>query len=637
MCGFVGMLNGDQQKPADVSVTDSLAHLLRHRGPDDAGSYSDGPYAVSHRRLNIIDLTVNGRQPMQNAAGTISIAYNGEVYNFRELNQKYGLSRRFSFRSRTDTEVLLYLYELLGIDFVNELNGMFALAIWDRTKRSLYLIRDRFGIKPLFYTLVGDSIWFASEIKALLSLPGLERKPSLEALYHYFSFDYIPGEITAFEGIREVPVRSWLEIRSDGGLRVKTKQYWRPEYGRETPADIDGLIAEVRGLLMAAVNSQLISDVPVGVMLSGGLDSSTLTVLMSKLRGDSSFHTFSIGFDERSFDESAAARLVAERVGTIHHHVQIKPPMIVEHLEKQADFIDEPYADGSAIPTYLLSREAKNHVTVLLSGEGGDEVFSGYDTHRAFKARKIYRRTPALARKLLQKLTRGLPVSHEKLSLDFKLKRFVEGAEYDLPLSHFKWREVFSVKEKEQLFVDGAELQKRFDPSHLLFSEHFRQDPGEDELNTLLGIDCAFHLPDDLMIKNDRMTMAHSLEARVPFTDLPLFERMARLSGTLKLRRFTLKYLLKQVMKEDLPEEILKKKKIGLEIPYSSWFCNELKEVLLDSLSETRLREIPFLNSRFVQSVIAEHLAKKRDRGRELWGLLNFVIWYERRCKSRPL
>jgi asparagine synthase (glutamine-hydrolysing) len=301
---------------------------------------------------------------------------------------------------------------------------------------------------------------------------------------------------------------------------------------------------------------------------------------------------------------------------------------VADKLEAQAQFIDEPYADGSAIPTYLLAQEAKNHVTVLLSGEGGDEVFAGYDTHLAYKVRKIYRRNPAAVRRLLQKAALLFPVSHAKLSLDFKVKRFVQAAEFDVPVSHFKWREVFSESEKGRLFVEGAELAKRYGPSEDLFARQFAAIPGDDELNRLLGLDCAFHLPDDLMIKNDRMTMAHSLEARVPFTDLPLFEYLAGLSGRLKLHGFTLKFLLKKAMEPDLPREILRKKKVGLEIPYSKWFCSELKGLLLDHLSEAALRDIPFLNRRFIQEVVTEHLQKKRDRGRELWGLLNFAVWH---------
>lgn len=628
MCGFIGMLEGDQQKPAARRLTECLSACLKHRGPDDEGSFANGPYAVSHRRLKIIDLTERGRQPMQNASGTISIAYNGEVYNFRELKDQFNLGQKFPFKSRTDTEVLLYLYELLGIDFVDHLNGMFAIAIWDGRKKSLFLIRDRFGIKPLFYVLIQDSVWFASEIKALLGIPGMEKRPNLEALYHYFSFDYIPGEMTAFEGIKELRPGHWIEFRSGDALSFRTKKYWEPTYGEERPTDLRVATQDICRLLEEAVRSQLISDVPIGVMLSGGLDSSTMTVLMSRLRGDPHFHTFSIGFHEKSFDESGSAWLVAEKVGTIHHHVMVEPRLVAENIENPSRFIDEPYADGSAIPTYLLAREARNYVTVLLSGEGGDEVFAGYETYLAYKVRRLYQHTPPFARQALKRLSRILPVSHKKLSLDFRVKRFVEGAEHDVPTSHFKWREVLSGEEKEKLFEDGPMLRHRFGDSERFFGHHYASVSGQDELNRLLSIDCTFHLPDDLMIKNDRMTMAHSLEARVPFTDLHLFEYLAHLSGNAKVYRFTLKYLLKEAMRSFLPAEILRKKKIGLEMPYSEWFCHELRDLMLDYLSPATLRSIDFLRPKFVQELIAEHLTKKRDRGRELWGLLNFVVWY---------
>lgn len=624
MCGFTGTLNGNARSRADKELVEPLGKLLVHRGPDDFGSFSDGPYTVSHRRLRIIDLSVDGKQPMQNEDGTISIVHNGEVYNFRDLREKYALDKKFRFRSRTDTEVLLYLYELLGVDFVHELNGMFSIAIWDGRKRCLYLIRDRFGIKPLFYTVLKDSIWFSSEIKSLLRVPGFERRVCLEAMHHYFSFAYIPGTMTAFEGVEEVRPGSFMEIRSGSGIDIKKTRYWQPIYGDRIPDNIEQVVDEVRELLKKSVRYQLISDVPVGVMLSGGMDSSALTVLMSQIRGNSGFHTFSIGFDEKSFDETPYAESMARHIGTIHHPIKITPKSVINNIEKYLLYIDEPYADGSAIPTYLLSREAKKYVTVLLSGEGGDEVFAGYETHLAYFARKMYRRFPVIFRRSAGRLAGLMPVSHKKLSLDFKIKRFVQGVEDSVPVSHYKWREVFSEEEKEKLFEPGTE----YSPSSELFNRCFAHIDSSDELNKLLGIDCSYHLPDDLMIKNDRMTMAHSLEARVPFTDLELFEYMANLAGPFKLRGLELKYLLKQAMKPFLPKKILSKKKIGLEIPYSKWFCFELKELLSNNLSESFLKDIPFINTRYVQQVVSEHINKKLDRGRELWSLLNFAIWY---------
>jgi asparagine synthase (glutamine-hydrolysing) len=625
MCGLFGYVNGNCEKPADKNLTGSLIKLQQHRGPDDSDSYSDGNYAVSHVRLSIIDLSKNGRQPMQNAAGTITVAFNGEIYNFRELKAQYSLETEFNFKSKTDTEVILCLYEKLGIDFVKELNGMFAIAIWDSRIKQLLLLRDRFGIKPLFYTIVGDSLWFSSEIKSLLQIPGFEKKVCLRAIHHYFSYDYIPGSDTAFENIKEIRPGYLMQIKTGKTLDIQRKQYWKADYGQEKHFNHKEVVNDVRELLINSVRSQLIADVPLGVMLSGGMDSSTLTALVAHIRGNADFHTFSIGFDVPSFDESDYAQVVAKHIGTKHHSIKITPQTIKDNIEKYISFIDEPYADGSAIPTYMLSQEAKKYVTVLLSGEGGDEIFAGYTTHKAYLFNSRYKKLPKFVKWTANQLVDMLPVSHKKLSFDYKAKKFIRGTNYSIPHSHYMWREVFSESEKEKLFTTPMD----FSASHTLFVDFYNEIMCEDELNKLLYIDCSFHLPDDLMIKNDRMTMAHSLEARVPFTDNYLFEYMSKISGKAKINSNSSKYFLKKSMVDFLPNNIINKKKIGLEIPYSIWFCNELKDLMLSYLSSASLSTIPFINAHYVQKIIKEHMDHKKDNGRELWGLLNFVVWYK--------
>lgn len=629
MCGIFGYLNGDVQKRADNNLTSAGIQKQRHRGPDDFGSLSCGNYAVSHVRLSIIDLSKNGRQPMQNLSGKINIAFNGEVYNFLDLKKKYSLENKYCFQSNTDTEVILYLYELIGIDFVNELNGMFAIAIWDSRINQLILIRDRFGIKPLFYTVIDDAFWFSSEIKSLLDIPGFNKQVCMKAVYNYFSFDYIPGADTAFENIKEVKPGYLLQINSGKSLDINVKQYWKAKYGNAIPKNISGTINDVRELLIEAVRSQLISDVPVGVMLSGGMDSSTITALMAQIRGNSKFHTFSLGFDEPSFNESDYADIVAKHIGTDHHKIKITAGSIKDNLEKYISFIDEPYADGSAIPTYLLSQEAKKFVTVLLSGEGGDEVFGGYLTHKAYLFNKQYKRLPKPVRWLASELVNKLPVSYNKLSFDFKARKFIQGSGYSIPRSHYMWREVFSESEKKMLITSCYNLEMEEGPSYKIFTDFYNNIQGDDELNKILYLDCSFFLPDDLMIKNDRMTMAHSIEARVPFTDYKLFDYMSRLAGTSKIKPNYSKFFLKKAMLSYLPETIINKKKVGLEIPYSIWFCNELKDLLLDYLSPASLKNISFINSQYVQQIIQEHLSNKKDNGRELWGLLNFAVWHK--------
>jgi asparagine synthase (glutamine-hydrolysing) len=629
MCGIFGYLNGDHEKKADVNLTRTFIKKQNHRGPDDFGSYSCDNFAVSHNRLSIIDLSSNGRQPMQNAAGTITVAFNGEIYNFRELRSQYSLEDNFKFKSRTDTEVILYLYEMMGIDFVNKLNGMFAIALWDSRISQLLLIRDRFGIKPLFYTILNDSIWFSSEIKSLLCIPGFDRRICFKAIHNYFSFDYIPGEDTAFENIKEIRPGHLMKIKSGNSLDIAIKQYWTAEYGSTKPLNIKDTVNEIKELLINSVRSQLVSDVPVGVMLSGGMDSSTLTALMAHVRGNPDFHTFSVVFDEPSFNESKYATIVAKHVGTMHHDIKITPETITANLEKCLSIIDEPYADGSAIPTYMLSQEAKNYVSVLLSGEGGDEVFAGYSTHKAYLFNRLYRKLPKQIKWLASQCVDLLPVSHKKLSFDYKAKKFMQGTDFSIPQCHYMWREVFSEADKKDLFKVSWDMEREYGASYSLFVDFYNKIDCEDELNKLLYLDCSFHLPDDLMIKNDRMTMAHSVEARVPFTDYVLFDYMSKISGSSKMQLNNSKFFLKKAMMPFLPDTILHKKKIGLEIPYSIWFCKELKELMLSYLSRDSLLKTPFINADYVQQIIKEHLTYKKDNGRELWGLLNFVVWHE--------
>ncbi len=641
MCGFVGMVNGRKDGPAQLALVKRAAECLEHRGPDAWGTWCDGPFAACHHRLRVLDLSPEGDQPMSTRDGRYCLVHNGEIYNFRTLADEHGLTRHGSpLRTRTDTEVVLRLFQRLGPDAIPLLDGMFALAIWDRNRSRLYLARDPFGVKPLFYTQVAGAFWFASEIKALLKIPGFEPRLCLEAVHHYFSFDYIPGAWTAYEGILEVRPGHLLEVSVGERPSIRQTPYWRPTFGAETPHDLSGTVREVRNLLFSAVQRQLVSDVPVGVMLSGGMDSSSLAAIMGEHLRSSRFHTFSISFDDPSFDESPWARTMARHLGTHHHTIRVRPEHVKEHLVDCIAHIDEPYADGSALPTFLLAREAARHVTVLLSGEGGDEVFAGYDTHRAYLVRRAYRKLPRFARQAIGRATRLLPVSHRKLSFDFKARRFVMGAEAPVAVSHFLWRQVFSEEEKRELLELDFDPVARFGPSWRLFEEAYESFDTPDLLNRLLGVDCTYHLPDDLMVKNDRMTMAHGLEARVPFTDRALFLFVSHLSSQVKLRHGQGKWLLKQAMRDLLPQAVLTKKKVGLEMPYSSWFCGPLRDFLLDTLAPAALKQVPVLNHRVVRQVLDDHLSLRADRGRELWGILNFVLWYRscflKRSSSQP-
>jgi asparagine synthase (glutamine-hydrolysing) len=632
MCGFVGFFNPGSRrknKALEKTCTDMVAYL-RHRGPDASGLYYDGICCLAHQRLSIIDLTDSGKQPMSNENRTVWIAYNGETYNFLDIKRSFRLEENgHTFTSRTDTEVLIHLYEQLGSEFTEELNGMYAFALWDSRKQCLYLARDPYGIKPLFYMHADGILWFASELKALVAFPHYNPRPSLEGLFHFLGFDYIPGELTAFEGIYELRPGHILEISRDNP-EPKIQKFFDIHYRvdktmRETDA-IEGTL----DYLKRAVERQLISDVPVGVMLSGGMDSSALTALMADIRGDSDFHTFSLAFQDESFDESPFARMVADRVGTIHHEVRVTPEKVLDLLPKYLIYIDEPYADGSAIPTYLLAECAKDFVTVLLSGEGGDEIFAGYDTYTAYKIRSLYRSVvPGFLRKdIIKPLVQMLPVSHKKLSLDFKAKRFTSGAEYDVPHSHFLWRAVLSEDMKREVLHEPQRFSV-YEDSVRYFKDAYGTCDAEDDLNKLMYIEYSYHLPDDLMIKNDRMTMAHSLEARVPFTDNELVRFMATVPVDYKMKGIRKKHLLRKALEGILPGSVLNKKKVGLEMPYSRWFRFELRDIAEETMSFKKLNSTGLFNGKRIRQLWNEHLGLRVDHGRFFWGLLNYMLWYD--------
>lgn len=630
MCGFAGGLLFDSQMFHDAELLSRMGTVLAHRGPDDKGQMIQGPCGLVHRRLSIIDLSRSGHQPMSNEDESIWIAYNGEVYNFRELRKQYNLDAEgHIFRSRTDTEVLIHLYETLGDCFLEVLNGMYSIALWDGRKRKLLLARDPFGIKPLFYTTTKEGFWFASEIKALLEVNGVEREPSLQALHHFLSFDYVPGSLTPFENIYELlPGRAmWID------RETKIRSEWRFfdfDYTEDESISSEFACAHSRELLQKSVERTLISDVPVGVMLSGGMDSSALTALMACAKGSSDFHTFSLGFEDSSFDESDYAEIVAKAVGTNHHRIEVTPEKVADLLPRYLAHIDEPYGDGSAIPTWLLAEKASDLVTVLLSGEGGDEVYSGYDTHAACKARKLYRKAvPRFIRqKVIRNLAERLPVSHRKLSFEFKAKRFTEGTELDTPGSHYFWRVVLSADAKREVLSNPDRFDE-FPDSSQFFRDIYKNCNAESDLNRLLCVDTSCHLPHDLMVKNDRMTMAYSIEARVPFTDVELFRFLASVPVKHKFPGMNKKYLLKNSMKDLLPASIIKKKKVGLEMPYSRWLRKELKDIALDYLNPSRLSSTGLFNARGVEKLWQQHDRGEMDHGRALWGILNYMMWHE--------
>ncbi|MBN2443603.1 MAG: asparagine synthase (glutamine-hydrolyzing) [Spirochaetales bacterium] len=637
MSAITGFLDlGRTWKGKPEAVLSEMAEVLKHRGPDMSGVYEKDPCYLAQQRLSIINLTGTGRQPVSNKDGSIRMIYAGKTYNYKELKTQYGLeSKGYQFRANSDAEVLLALYEELGLDFLKELNGIYGLAIWDAREMNLHIARDPFGVAPLFYMEYKKTFWFASEIKGLLMAPDYIPRPNIEAMYHFFGFDYVPGTLTPFEGIHELAPGRVLTV-SVKNPQPQIVRFFDITYTIDKKISEKEAMERSRALMIESVKRQSISDVPIGINLSGGMDSSTLVALYSKIRGDSDFHTFALTFDDVSFDESPYSRLMAKKFGTHHHEIMVTAKKVLEYLPKHLVYIDEPYADGAAIPTFLASLEAKNHVSVILSGEGGDEFFAGYVLYAAYKMRNLYRSiVPGFIRKgIIRPLVHMLPVNLNKLSFDFKAKRFTHGAELSVPVSHCKWREVLS-KEMRLQILSNSQLCNTFPNSEQFYIDTFNNAQADDVLNKLMYIEFNNGLPNDLMIKNERMTMAHSLEVRMPFTDTHLVRFLSTMPVNYKMKGMRKKNLMRGAMEGILPKEIIEKKKVGMEMPYSKWFCNELKDFAENYFSLEKLNNTQLFHGESVRTLWQQHLDLKVDHGRFLWGLLSYMLWHEAYIEKR--
>ena len=630
MCGIAGLLRlgAGQITPDDTTLVRRMTDAIAHRGPDDHGMWSDAHVALGFRRLSIIDLSSAGHQPMGNEDGTVQIIYNGETYNFRELTERFQLREKgHQFRSRTDTEVLIHLFEELGPAMGQHLNGMFAFALWDQRRQLLHLVRDPYGVKPLFYQQDGEYFRFGSEIKVILADARFQRRVNLEALNDFLTFDYIPGTQTAFAGIHEVPPGHWMTIDLHG--RTTLTRYWEASWAVDESIPAATAVQRAGELMEQAVHRQLVADVPVGVMLSGGLDSSALVAYMARHHKEQ-IHTYSVGFEDASFNELPWARIVAKQFNTVQREVVVTADRARALLLDYLRFIDEPYADGSAIPTYYVCQMAREDVTVVLSGEGGDEAFAGYETYAAYKASRYFRHLPAALRNgVIRPLVNRLPVSHKKLSLEFKLKRFLGGQDLAPAEAHLWWRVVLTEAQKASLW--RPEIRERFaaQPASRHFTASFDRPGPSDTLARLMRLDCAVFLPDDLMIKNDRMSMAHSLEARVPFTDPDLTEFMSRVPERIKLPGLRKKRVMREALTGVLPDSILNKKKVGLEMPYARWLRSEMRDLTDRYLGPANIEATGLFRPEAVGQLVEEHLSGRRDHGRALWGLLNVMLWLE--------
>jgi asparagine synthase (glutamine-hydrolysing) len=554
------------------------------------------------------------------ADGEVCVVQNGEILNHLEL--RASLEREGArFRTRCDTEVLLHLYLRDGPEFVSQLRGMFALALWDRRRQRLLLARDRFGIKPLYYELTPDHLSFASELKALLPQSSFSREVDPEALHAFLAFNSIPAPMTIYRDARKLPPGHLLICDSTG---AHIRRYARPA---PAPADRlrveapEELAGELRRRLEESVRAHLLADVPVGVLLSGGIDSSVLTALAA---GVSPYRvsTFSIGFRERSFNELDLARRVAARYGTDHHELVVSP-QVVELLPKLVAAFDEPFADSSSVPTYLVSELASQHVKVVLSGEGGDELFGGYET---YAADQLALRVGDVAARLAP-LVERLPSSSGRVPLEYRAKRFVRASALPPLERHHGWKEIFSSSQRAQLLA-GDWRDASGDPLDLQRAR-FDETPDAPLLARLQDVDLGIYLADDLLVKTDRMSMAHSLEARVPYLDPVVSELALALPNSLKVRGLSKKRLLRRVAGELLPREIVRGRKRGFSIPAAAWLRGELEPLARELLSPERTRSQGFFEPTFVTRLLDEHVARRHDHSRQLWGLMSFSLWVD--------
>ena len=595
-----------------------MSKTLVHRGPDSDGTFVEGGVGLAARRLAIIDLAT-GDQPVGNEDGRIQVVQNGELYNYRELRRDLERAGH-RFATQGDTEVLVHLYEEHGTAFVDRLRGMFAIALWDGSERRLVLARDRYGIKPLYYREQPDELAFASELRALP-----RGEIDLDALEAFLAFNAIPAPLTIFREIRKLPpghVLTWQNGRSE------LIRYARPAPVPETEVRDDDeaeLVEELRARLRDSVQAHLVSDVPVGVLLSGGIDSATLTALAAQ-ESSEPVRTFSIGFEERGFDELADARLVAEQYGTQHEELTLRPDAALL-LPTLAEAFDEPFADSSALPTYLVSELASRQVKVALSGEGGDELFGGYYT---YAADLLALRAGGLAR-FARPLVELLPSSSGKATFDYKAKRFVRGAHLPPLERHHAWKEIFSSDARTEL----TGRKSGFDPVDLLRAR-FAETEGAELLARLQDVDLGIYLVDDLLVKTDRASMAHSLEARVPFLDPVVTNLALALPSRHKVRGLRKKVLLRKAVAPLIPKPLLRRRKRGFSIPAAAWLRGDLEPFARDTLSESTLRRQGFLDPGAVRRVLDNHVGGKEDLSRQLWGLLAFTLWYERHVESAP-
>ena len=645
MCGICGEIDF-LQRGVSAETIKGMCRVLVHRGPDDGGMVlikghefvevryplESLPYenafevALGHRRLSIIDLSTAAHQPMCNEDGRVWIVFNGEIYNFQEIRERLAKEGHL-FRSKSDTEVILHAYEEWGVECLSQFLGMFAFSIWDSNLQQLFMARDRFGEKPLVYFQQNGRFAFASEIKALLQVPWVDDKVNDIAIHHYLTYQYVPSPDTIFEGIKKLPPAHYLLYDREGNLKIE--RYWRLNFRsrHSTDTNLQEISDRIRGGLEQSVKLRLISDVPLGAFLSGGVDSSLIVGIMAKLSRDP-VKTFSIGFEEREFDELSYAKLVSERFGTEHYEFVVKPNAI-EILPKLVWHYNEPFADSSAIPTYYVANMTKDFVKVVLTGDAGDENFAGYT--RYLRSRWVARFT-----KIPERLRRNLLPDVLQVFSGFgwnekilnRLADFMRSLSADQARNYAEQIKIFNAKEKKDLYTpEFLKKMERIDPLDFLLNK-FEDSRTEESLERLLYADMNSYLPEDLLVKMDISTMANSMEARVPFLDHKFMELVSEIPSQLKLKGTKSKFILKRTFKDLLPDPIYKRKKMGFGVPISRWFRKELADYVMEILFDPKALGRGYFRREGVERLLSDHIELRYDHSAKIWALLVLEMWF---------
>lgn len=615
MCGIAGYTGY-----SDESILNKMIQSIRYRGPDAQGTYIDQEIALGHARLSILDTRPEGHQPMFSSNKQIAISFNGEIYNYLELKEK--LKADCEFKTSTDTEVLLYLYLKYGVNMLQKISGMFAFAIYDFSSKELFIARDRMGKKPIYYSALENTFVFASEIKALLKHPDIKNELNIEAVNQYLSFDYVPAPNSILKNVFKLEAAHYMIVKNH--KIIKHEAFWQPDFKINTSITFEEAKVRLNELLLEATKKRLMSDVPLGVFLSGGLDSSTIAYYAQQNAGQK-IKTFSIGFEDKSYDESDYASMVAKHLGTDHYSEILHPKQSLDLIEKIYPLLDEPFADASLIPTYFLSAFTKQHVTVALGGDGSDELLAGYPTFMTNYFKQPLASLPSdVSKYLLKMAVKVLPASDKNISFDFKVKQYLRGFLSNKESIHQLWLGSFTPDEKKRFFKQDI-YENLNDQSGLAIThEHYNNTgKGWSNLNKDIYYYLKTYLTDDILVKIDRAGMYNSLEVRAPFLDLDVVTFINSLPDNYKLRGLEVKYILKKLMEGKLPPLILERPKKGFGIPLSDWIRKDLSKVISDVL----LQKDDLFNVSYIETLLKEHASKKFNHRKLIWNL--FILkWY---------